>query len=120
MNLSCSENAYCSHQIVKVTVTDIYTPNGNYIHKEYKIQVDELSSQFFRYISKFPVPAETRMLIRVLFEDRKLWFWTKVFLSVKLSEGTYRVYCAISDDRPYPANTGLQQLFAYGENSVNH
>lgn len=120
MDLLYSEKVYCSYQIVKAAVTVIYTPNGNYIHKEYRLQVDELSSQFFRYISKFPVPSETRLLIKVLFKDKTLWFWAKVFLSLKLSDGTYRICCSINDNCPYLAESGLRQLFAYGKNCITH
>lgn len=77
----------------QANVTDIYTPQGDCIHKTYRLAVIYMSPEKLCYISRFPVPVGTKMCVSVLRNDQQSRIFTIVFLNEKTPAGRYRVQC---------------------------
>lgn len=80
---------------LQTTVTDIYTPKGEWIHRTYKLELEKLSVSDLRYTSKFPIPIGMKLFINVIFQREKVRFLIEVFENQRVGNGKYSVGCKI-------------------------
>lgn len=79
----------------QAAVTDMYTPQGDWIHRTYKLQLEELGAGNLHYTSKFSIPIGTKLYINVGVEGEKVRLLAEVFGNQRSGNGKYSVGCLI-------------------------
>lgn len=78
---------------LQAIVTDICNPKGDWIHRTYTLELEEITVRGLRYASKFPIPIGTKLFINVVFQREKVRIIIEVFENKRVDNGKYSVGC---------------------------
>lgn len=81
---------------LQAMITDICNPKGDWIHRTYTLELEEITVMGLRYASKFPIPIGTKLFIDVVFQREKVRIIIEVIENKRADNGKYSVGCIIA------------------------